>query len=155
MGQRALDMMVISDKSKKVRPAQIERGVHHDLESFILVLFYAVTRRGLNRQLWAEKNQANQHWIKELYRCLFGGHTIQHIRIGRSSFLGEKTIAALLYGCWNLLKIQCITTDSTRTADLFAEVDQMMQWGSGSAKPKLITYAQLYDLYGIAIRKLN
>ncbi|KAG1720084.1 hypothetical protein EDB19DRAFT_1836220 [Suillus lakei] len=165
MAKELLDMMVISDKSKKVRPAQIERGVHHDLESFILVLFYAVMRRGLNRQLWAEKNQADQHRIKELYRSLFGGHTIQHIRIGRSSFLGEKPsylfdvvddpIAALLYGCWNLLKIQCITTDSTRTADLFAEVDQMMQWGGGSAKPKLITYAQLYDLYGIAIRKLN
>ncbi|KAG1728435.1 hypothetical protein EDB19DRAFT_1832744 [Suillus lakei] len=165
MAKELLDMMVISDKSKKVRPAQIERGVHHDLESFILVLFYAVMRHGLNRQLWAEKNQANQHRIKELYRGLFGGHTIQHIRIGRSSFLGEKPsylfdvvddpIAALLYGCWNLLKSQCVTTDSTRTADLFAEVDQMMQWGSGSAKPKLITYAQLYDLYGIAIRKLN
>ncbi|KAG1719046.1 hypothetical protein EDB19DRAFT_755780 [Suillus lakei] len=61
MAKELLDVMVISDKSRKVRPAQIERGVHHDLESFILVLFYAVMRRGLNRQLWAEKNQADQH----------------------------------------------------------------------------------------------
>ncbi|KAG1721156.1 hypothetical protein EDB19DRAFT_1835653 [Suillus lakei] len=68
MAKELLDVMVISDKSRKVRPAQIERGVHHDLESFILVLFYAVMRRGLNRQLWAEKNQANQLRIEELYQ---------------------------------------------------------------------------------------
>ncbi|KAG1729288.1 hypothetical protein EDB19DRAFT_1939022 [Suillus lakei] len=148
MAKELLDMMIISDKSKKVHPAQIERGVHHDLESFILVLFYAVVRRGLNRRLWAE-NEADEDLIKELYCDMFGGHTIRHIRRGRSSFLGvqpsylfgvvDTPMAALLYGCWNLSKLQCVTTDPTHKADILAEVDQTMRWGSGSAKPKLIT----------------
>ncbi|KAG2366070.1 hypothetical protein BDR07DRAFT_1480638 [Suillus spraguei] len=87
MARELLDLMVISDKSKKVRPAQIKRGVHHDLESFILVLFYAVIRRGLDRRLW-DQNEVTGYRIKSLYRTLFGGHTIPKIAEARASFLG-------------------------------------------------------------------
>ncbi|KAG2036491.1 hypothetical protein BDR03DRAFT_982941 [Suillus americanus] len=166
MAGELLDLMMISDTSKKVRPAQIERGVHHDLESFILVLFYAVMRHGLSRRLWSE-NKVAEYRIKRLYCTLFGGHTIPDIAEARSSFLGKQPLClfgvvdapttALLYGCWNLLKFQCIATDPgiAHKADILAQMNQRMQWGSGSQEPKLITYAQLYDVYDVAVNNLS
>ncbi|KAG2370255.1 hypothetical protein BDR07DRAFT_1476251 [Suillus spraguei] len=55
MAEELLSMMLHPDKSKKrIRPAQIRREVHHNLESFILVLFYSVMKRGLERRFWHE-----------------------------------------------------------------------------------------------------
>ncbi|KAG1884798.1 hypothetical protein F4604DRAFT_1676881 [Suillus subluteus] len=166
MAGELLDMMLLPDEFKTVCPEHIERGVHHDLESFILVLFYAVVRRGLNRRLWDE-DPVTGYWTKELYRTLFGGHTISEIHIGRSSFLGRQPLylfgavdapmTALLYGCWNLLKLQCIATDPeiAHKADILAQMNQRMQWKSTSEEPKLITYAQMYDVHDVAISNLS
>ncbi|KAG2140712.1 hypothetical protein BD769DRAFT_1428048, partial [Suillus cothurnatus] len=89
MAEELLSMMLHPDKSKKkIRPAQIKREVHHDLESFILVLFYSVMKRGLERRLW-HKNPNNESRIQDLYRTLFGGQTIRLILQGRSCFLDE------------------------------------------------------------------
>ncbi|KAG2065797.1 hypothetical protein BDR04DRAFT_1107862 [Suillus decipiens] len=165
MAGELLDLMMFSDKSKNVRPAQIKRGVHHDLESFILVLFYAVIRRGLGRRLW-DQNEVAEYRIKRLYRTLFGGHTISDIAEARCSFLGpqpqylfgavDAPMMVLLYGCWNLLRLQCVTTDPeiTRQADILAQLHETMQWESGSQEPKLITYAELYNIYKVAINNL-
>lgn len=62
--------------------------MHYDLESFILVLFYSVMKRALERRLWYQ-NPGNEFQIQELDRTLFGGHTIRLIRQGWSCFLDE------------------------------------------------------------------
>jgi hypothetical protein len=73
-------------KSKKeVRPAEIKLGVYHDLESFILVLLYAVMKRGLESGVW--RKHPDLHRIQRLYRKLFGGHTIEEISSGRSGLV--------------------------------------------------------------------
>ncbi|KAG1837233.1 hypothetical protein DFJ58DRAFT_749558 [Suillus subalutaceus] len=146
MAGELLDMMLLPDEFKTACPEHIERGVHHDLESFILVLFYVVVRRGLNRRLWDE-DPVTGYWTKELYRTLFGGHTISEIHIGRSSFLGRQPL--YLFGA----------VDAPMTAllyaDILAQMNHRMQWGSTLDGPKLIIYAQLQDVYDVAISNLS
>jgi hypothetical protein len=109
--------MLIPDKSKKeIRQTHVKSGVHHDLKSFVLVLFYSVMKHGLERRLW-DKLSSNESQIQQLYRILLGGHTIRFIRQGRSCFLDESDPPVYLldvldlpteqlrYGCWKLLKI--------------------------------------------------
>ena len=152
-------MLLPNQKPKgKVGPAKIARGVHHDLESFILVLFYAAIKRGLERGLW-NQNPETKTLITKLYGKLFGGHTIEHIIDARRSFLFSDPLylwdavdpatVKLLYGCWHLLKAQVSKNfENVHTA----EVADFLQLSS--KPPKLITYEQLYGVYDIAIRSL-
>ncbi|KAG2136328.1 uncharacterized protein EDB93DRAFT_1303348 [Suillus bovinus] len=163
MAEELLSMMLLPDK-KKIRPAQSKREVHHDLESFILVLFYSIMKRGLERRLW-HKNPDEEFEIRELYRTLFGGHTIRLIKLGRSCFLDARNppvylldvldspTEQLLYGCWRLLQIQ--RSSNVSTNERRAKIDQMMQWKIGSEERKVITYEQLYKLYDQAISELS
>jgi hypothetical protein len=164
MAEELLSMMLHPDKSKKkIRPAQIKREVHHDLESFILVLFYSVMKRGLERRLW-HKNPDNEYQIQELYRTLFGGQTIRLIRQGRSYFLDESNppvyllevldspTKQLLYGCWMLLKFQ--RPSSFPIDEAMAKVNQRMQWERLRGS-KVITYDQLYEIYDVAVIELS
>ncbi|KAG2132092.1 hypothetical protein DEU56DRAFT_889432 [Suillus clintonianus] len=165
MAEELLSMMLHADKSKKnIRPAAIKREVRHDLESFILVLFYSVMKRGLERRLW-HKEPYIEFRIQQLYSTLFGGHTVWLIRKGRSCFFDESDPPVylfdaldppthrLLYGCWKLLKIQ--RSSNFPYNEYRAKVDQKMQWASGSEELKVITYAQLYKVYEIAMRVLS
>ncbi|KAG1721880.1 hypothetical protein EDB19DRAFT_2029478 [Suillus lakei] len=159
MAEELLSLMLLPDK-KKIQPAQIKREVHHDLESFILVIFYSVMKRGLERRLWHDKPD-NESQIQQLYRTLFGGHTIRLIRQGRSCFLDESDppvylldaldapTHGLLYGCWRLLKMQ--RPSNFPINERRAVIDRGMQWTSGSEERKMITYAQLYKVYDLAM----
>ncbi|KAG1719222.1 hypothetical protein EDB19DRAFT_1861120 [Suillus lakei] len=163
MAEELLSLMLLPD-NRKIRPAQIKREVHHDLESFILVLFYSVMKRGLERRLWYDKPDKESQ-IQQLYRTLFGGHTIRLIRLGRSSFLDESDppvylldvldspTEQLLYGCWRLLKIQ--RSSNFPINERRAKIDQKMQWANDSEELKVITYAQLYDIYDVAVCELS
>src|SRR6267154_5742453 len=62
-GELLENMLEPDTESQKKVPAEIERGVHHDLESFILVLFYSAMKRGLERRLWQQDHSP----IKALY----------------------------------------------------------------------------------------
>jgi hypothetical protein len=166
MTEELLSMMFHPDKSqKKIRLAQIKREVHHDLESFIFVLFYSVMKCGLERRLW-HKNPDNESRIQDLYRTLFGGQTIRLILQGRSCFLDESPpvyllytldlpMQQLLYGGWRLLKMQ--RSSSFPINEGTTGIDQTMQWErlGGSEEPKVITYAQLYKIYDVAVRNLS
>ncbi|KAG2136358.1 uncharacterized protein EDB93DRAFT_1339467 [Suillus bovinus] len=162
MAEELLSMMLLPDK-KEIRPAQSKREVHHDLESFILVLFYSIMKRGLERRLW-NKNPDEESQIRELYRTLFGGHTIRLIQQGRCCFFDARNppvylldvldspTEQLLYGCWRLVEIQ--RSSNFFINELTAEVDQRMQWKSGSEERKVITYEQLYNIYDVVTSKL-
>jgi len=158
MAGELLDKMLFpAEKSKnKIRPAEIERGVHHDLESFILVLFYAAMKRGLERGLW---NPPAIQRIKQLFQVLFGGHTIREIAEGRKTFLEipeylldnvDPPMERLLYGLWKLLKLQWAKNPQSTER---AAVDGHFQWSSEG--PTLMTYGQLYKVYGLAIARLS
>lgn len=64
-----LDKMLSSDAHKKsknkIRPAEIERDVHHDLGSFILVLFYSAMKRGFESGVWRQYSDIES--IEELH----------------------------------------------------------------------------------------
>ena len=141
----------------QVRPAKMERGVHHDLESFILVLFYAAMKRGLESRAWDTHPEA--HRIRKLYCTVFGGHTIDEIVTGRSKLVHprpdclldalEKPMYQLLLGCRNLLHRQYGDRDSNNP--LADEINQVVS----SRKRSIITYGELYQIYNIAIRRLS
>ncbi|KAG1830949.1 hypothetical protein DFJ58DRAFT_736804 [Suillus subalutaceus] len=127
MAGELLDKMLPVDKKDKgkVCPAHLERGVHHDLESFILVLFYAVMKRTLGKR-FSEEDAFNRSGIERLYRSLF-------------------------HGCWMLLKSQ--RADSVSGDAYTDEIEQELQLTS--EKPRLITYDQLYTTYGVALNTLS
>ncbi|KAG0693251.1 hypothetical protein DFH29DRAFT_1084317 [Suillus ampliporus] len=162
MAGELLEKMLRPDKKSKgkVRPAKIERDVHHDLESFILVLFYAVMKRGLEHGFSNQDPDAESD-IKGLYCSLFGGHTIREIIAGRSSFLQQKPaylysavdppMQQLLHGCWKLLKSQ--RADSVPGDEYTAEIEEELQLNS--EQPQLITYKQLYVTYRVALNTLS
>jgi hypothetical protein len=161
MARELLNMMLPSDadqKSKRIRPAEIERGVHHDLESFILVLFYAAMKRGLESGVWGQHPQI--HGIRRLYRQLFGGHTIEEITTGRSGLVDpvpdclflavDLPMFQLLYGCRTLLARQYSRPSTHPFANL---VDKKLQ-RSSSTQHEVITYETLYSVYDLAIGAL-
>jgi len=161
MARELLEEMLSSpedQKSKiKVRPATMERGVHHDLESFILVLFYAAIKRGLESRAWDQRPEINS--IRDLYRSVFGGHTIEDITTGRMRLVNprpdcllnalDKSMYQLLLGCRNLLQRQYGDRDSNNP--LADEINQVVS----SQKRSIITYGELYQIYNIAIRRLS
>lgn len=159
MAGELLDKMLYPDEKsiKKIRLAEIKRGVHHDLESFVLVLFYSAMKRVLERGLW---HPPAVQRIRVLYQKLFGGHTIMEIVEARKSFLGESPVylfdnvdppmEQLLYGLWRLLKLQRANNPKSTYR---AKVDKKLQWSSEEAM--LITYEKFYDIYEVAINELS
>jgi hypothetical protein len=164
MARELLDKMSASSadqKSKKgVRPVEIERGVHHDLESFILVLFYAVMKRGLESGVW--RKHPDLHRIQRLYRKLFGGHTIEEISSGRSGLVDpipgylflavDEPMRKLLYGCQTILHRQYSRAFKDPSVD---DVDEELQSSSERQQPTNITYEKLHSVYTIAKRALS
>ncbi|OJA21145.1 hypothetical protein AZE42_10005 [Rhizopogon vesiculosus] len=164
MASELLEKMLSSRANEKsnneVHSAEIKRGVHHDLESFILVLFYAAIRRGLESKVWRQHPEL--HRINHLYRQMFGGHTIEEITSGRSAlvhpipqylFLAlDPPMRQLLYGCRILLQRQY----STAFNDPFeTEVDEELQASSERKPEQIITYENLYSVYRVATRNLS
>ncbi|OAX34308.1 hypothetical protein K503DRAFT_869005 [Rhizopogon vinicolor AM-OR11-026] len=164
MASELLEKMLSSranEKSKiEIHSAEIKRDVHHDLESFILVLFYAAIRRGLESKVWRQHPEF--HRISHLHRQLFGGHTIEEIASGRSAlvhpipqylFLAlDPPMRQLLYGCRILLQRQY----STAFNDPFeTEVDEELQASSERKPEQIMTYENLYSVYRVATRNLS
>jgi hypothetical protein len=164
MARELLDKMLSSDAHKKsknkVRPAEITRDVHHDLESFILVLFYSAMKRGFESGAWRQYSDIES--IEELYRTLFGGHTIWEIRAGRSALVDpvpdslflalDPPMFHLLYGCQTLLARQYSRASKHPLAN---EIDKEMQSSSEHKQPTNITYKELYNVYAGAKRRLS
>jgi hypothetical protein len=165
MARELLDKMLASSADQKsksgVRPAEIERGVHHDLESFILVLFYAVMKRGLESGAWHQHPEI--HNIKRLYRKLFGGHTIEEISSGRSALVDpvpdplflalDLPMFELLYGCQIHLARQYSRASKHPFANRVA--GKYYQSSGDHKEQKTITYAQLHEVYASAIAALS
>ncbi|KAG2340040.1 hypothetical protein BDR05DRAFT_950676 [Suillus weaverae] len=144
--------------SSRASGAEITVGVY--LESFILVLFYAVIKCALECG-FSDQNADNASSIKKLYCSLFGGHTISEIIAGWSDFLQNKPICLysvldtamhqLLHGCWKLLKSQ--RADGV-PGDAYAdEIDDKLQLIG--EKPQFITYNQLYTTYDVVLNTLS
>lgn len=152
MAGELLDKMLFAaEKSKnKIRPAEIERGVHHDLESFILVLFYAAMKRGLERGLWSPP--AIQ-CIRQLFRVLFGCHTIQEIAEGRKTFLEIPEYLSItgIYR-WNDYFMACgsfLIYEAPRILKV-QKGQRLMESFSGVVRDRR-SYGQLCKVYGFAI----
>ena len=142
-------------KSKVKAPAKMERGVHHDLESFILVLFYAAIKRGLESRAWDQHPEIDS--IRDLYRTAFGGHTIKAIVTGRMELVNprpdclldalDKPMSQLLYSCGLLLDRQYAIVNRQDFDHDPAELELNRQ--------RVITHADLYRAYDLAIRKIS
>ena len=139
----------------QVRPAKMERSVHHDLESFILVLFYAAMKRGLESRAWDTHPEV--HRIRKLYCTVFGGHTIDEIVTGRTRLVNrrpdflldvlDKPMSQLLYSCRSLLERQYVKVNRQDFYHTTAELELGRQ--------RIITYGELYQVYDLAIRRLS
>jgi len=137
----------------QVNPAKMEHGVHHDLESFTLVLFYAAMKRGLESGAWDTHPEVQR--IRKFYCTAFGGHTIDEIVTGRARLLIPKPdflldaldepMFHLLFGCRSLLQHQYDDLHHSRKN----EINQLL----GNQQRKIITYGELYGVYKIAISK--
>jgi len=144
-----------ADQTSKVRPAKMKRGVHHDLESFILVLFYSVMKRGLKSGAWDQNSDIES--IRTLYHTAFGGHTIHEIVTGRSILVNprpdclldapDKPVLQLLYTCGYLLERQYANVNRQ---DLDHTADQLEL-----STRRVITHGDLYEAYDLAIRRIS
>ncbi|OJA13990.1 hypothetical protein AZE42_04605 [Rhizopogon vesiculosus] len=165
MARELLDKMLpkrgTDQKSKKVvRPAEVERGVHHDLESFVLVLFYAAMKRGLESKAWHQ--HPDFHDITDLYHTLFSGHKIREIRNGRSALVNpvpdplfralDPPMFHLLYGCQILLARQYALSSTDPRADM---MEQILQSSNDHKEQRVITYEDLYKVYNAVILTLS
>ncbi|KAG1748371.1 uncharacterized protein EDB91DRAFT_1334605 [Suillus paluster] len=156
MAGEFLEEMLLPDKPK----TKVRRGVHHDLESFILLLFYAVLKRGLEHRLWHEEG-ATESAVSSLYGSLFGGHTIDDILVVRAWFFSRQLLyflnaldapmVLLLYGCWRILQFQRIPADSGNACKF--ELHHTMQCYFGESK--LITFLELNRIYDIVVDKMS
>lgn len=121
------------------------REVHHDLESSILVLFHSVMKRDLERRLWHSQIQEFYGIVLCSAVILFGSSDkdVLFSRWERSPCVSFRcsglangtTILWLSEAFENSAILQLSYNES------ITEIDQKMQWQSGSEELKVITHA--------------